>query len=336
MEKRYQVFVSSTYADLKDERQRVIQTLMEMDCIPSGMELFPAADEDQFAFIMKVIDDCDYYLLVVGGRYGTTTEEGVSYTEKEYDYAMSRGLKVVAFLHEDPDSIVAGKTDKDPELAKRLQAFREKVQQGRLVRYWKAATELPGLVALSLSKTIKTYPAVGWVRGSTTDSSALLSEINELRKENGELRSKLAILSLSPAAAVENVADMDETIEVHCQYKTSYQGYWRDWSKRLTWNKLFGLIAPHLMEHPSDSSVLLTLRRVVLNDSGVEFYESKMNDHDFQTIKIQLKSYGLIDLIYSGTTKGGTALFWNLTKSGEAKMLQLRAVRKGAEPPRSS
>src|SRR4029078_13480085 len=99
MEKRYQVFVSSTYADLQQERQRVIQALMEMDCIPSGMELFPAADEEQFEFIKKIIDDCDYYLLIIGGRYGSTTAEGVSYTEKEYDYAIAKGLKVVALLH---------------------------------------------------------------------------------------------------------------------------------------------------------------------------------------------------------------------------------------------
>ena len=46
MEKRYQIFVSSTFADLQEERQQVIQALMEMDCIPAGMELFPAADEE--------------------------------------------------------------------------------------------------------------------------------------------------------------------------------------------------------------------------------------------------------------------------------------------------
>jgi len=46
MDKRYQIFVSSTFADLKDERQQVIQALMEMDCIPSGMELFPAQDDE--------------------------------------------------------------------------------------------------------------------------------------------------------------------------------------------------------------------------------------------------------------------------------------------------
>ena len=63
MEKRYQVFVSSTYTDLKEERRHVTQALMEMDCIPAGMELFPAADEEQWEFIKRVIDDCDYYLL---------------------------------------------------------------------------------------------------------------------------------------------------------------------------------------------------------------------------------------------------------------------------------
>ena len=85
MDVRYQVFVSSTFADLKDERQKVIQALMEMDCIPAGMELFPAANDEQWEFIKRVIDDCDYYILIIGGRYGSLTSEGISYTEKEFD-----------------------------------------------------------------------------------------------------------------------------------------------------------------------------------------------------------------------------------------------------------
>jgi hypothetical protein len=161
MDKRYQVFLSSTYTDLKEERQKVIQTLMEMDCIPSGMELFPAMDEEQFEFIKKVIDDCDYYLLIIGGRYGSVTSEGISYTEKEYDYAIEKGLKVIALLHGKPDTIPVGKTDKNPLSCEKLSKFRQKVEQGRLVKYWEEASELSGLVSLSLHKTIKTYPAVG-------------------------------------------------------------------------------------------------------------------------------------------------------------------------------
>ncbi len=41
LDKRYQVFVSSTFSDLEEERQEVMQALLELDCMPAGMELFP-------------------------------------------------------------------------------------------------------------------------------------------------------------------------------------------------------------------------------------------------------------------------------------------------------
>ena len=135
MDKRYQVFVSSTYADLKEERQHVLQALMEMDCIPAGMELFPAADEEQWEFIKKVIDDCDYYLLIIGGRYGSTTADGISYTEKEFDYAVEKGLRVVALIHGAPDDIPFGKSEQDPVLREKLISFKDKVMDGRLVKF---------------------------------------------------------------------------------------------------------------------------------------------------------------------------------------------------------
>ena len=158
MDKRYQVFISSTYADLKEERRRVIETVLDADCIPAGMELFPAADEEQFEYIKRVIDDCDYYLLIIGGRYGSVTAAGVSYTEQEYDYALGRGLKVIALLHENPDDISFGKSEQDPALRKKLQQFRDKVATGRLVKYWRSAEgELPGLVSTSLMNAIKRF-----------------------------------------------------------------------------------------------------------------------------------------------------------------------------------
>lgn len=191
MEKRYQVFVSSTFVDLQEARGKVIQTLMEMDCIPAGMELFPAMDEEQMQFIKRIIDDCDYYLLILGGRYGSVSAEGISFTEMEYDYAIERGLKVLAFVHEKPEDIPAKFTDSDPALKARLGAFREKVKTGRLVRGWNDLKELPGLVSLSLNKTIKTYPAIGWVRADQITSTEAVREQNELLKELEALRKEL-------------------------------------------------------------------------------------------------------------------------------------------------
>src|ERR1700741_2042613 len=99
MEKRYQVFVSSTYQDLQEERAEIIQALLELDCIPAGMELFPAATEEAWDLIKGVIDDSDYYCLVLAGRYGSTDGMGVSFTEKEYDYALAQKKPIMAFVH---------------------------------------------------------------------------------------------------------------------------------------------------------------------------------------------------------------------------------------------
>ena len=327
MDKRYQVFVSSTYTDLKEERQHVIQTLMEMDCIPSGMELFPALDEEQFEFIKRVINDCDYYLLVVGGRYGSVTAEGLSYTEKEYDYAVSIGLKVIAFLHENPDEIAAGKTDKDPELAQRLSIFRGKVEQGRLVKYWRAPSDLPGLVALSLSKTIKTYPAVGWVRANAVGSNELLSELNAVRKENEELRIALSKVEDFKKPDLSNLATLEDSFTLRGKWRQGDGYSWRRWDITLTWAQIFALIAPDLMVHPNDSSVALRLRKALIKQAGIEAWESKLDDHDFQTVKLQFKALGLTKVTYAKATNGTMGLFWSLTSRGEALMLELRAVR---------
>ena len=175
MDTRYQVFVSSTYADLKEERRAVIQTVIELNCIPAGMELFPAADEEQLSFIKRVIDDCDYYLLIIAGRYGSVGADGISYTEKEYDYAVSRGLPVIALVHEDPEEIAHGKSEKDPVLSERLREFRKKVCAGRVVKHWRSAEQLPGFVAQSLSSTMHQFPAVGWVRADRPANEEILN-----------------------------------------------------------------------------------------------------------------------------------------------------------------
>ena len=82
MQKKYQVFISSTFSDLIDERQDALKSVLDMGHIPSGMEAFPAVDLEQFEYIKKIIDECDYYILIVGARYGSVDDAGVSFTER--------------------------------------------------------------------------------------------------------------------------------------------------------------------------------------------------------------------------------------------------------------
>lgn len=330
MDKRYQVFVSSTYADLKEERQQVMQALMEMDCIPAGMELFPAADEEQWEFIKKVIDDCDYYLLIIGGRYGSTTKDGISYTEKEFDYAIERNLKVVALIHGAPGDIPFGKSEQDEDLRKRLLQFKDKVMGGRLVKFWKFLEELPGLVALSMTKTIKMYPAVGWVRASHVANENILAEINELRKMNSQLQETLSEFSSQQDALIEGIADIDSIFVVQGEYKVYRHGYsTKEYTfvSNISWREMFALIAPYLVEHPSDGAVKLRLASSLLEREGKLGSSISISDQEFKTITVQFKAYGLTDTRYVQTTNGGMALFWSLTKKGEQLMMESRVIR---------
>jgi hypothetical protein len=330
MDKRFQVFVSSTYADLKEERQKVLQTLMEMDCIPSGMEMFPASDEEQWEFIKKVIDDCDYYLLIIGGRYGSISDDGISYTEKEYKYAVEKGIKVIAFLHEKPEEIAVSKSDVDPDLVEKLKIFRDKVATGRLVKFWNSAAELPGLVALSLTKTIKAHPAIGWVRANNLSSAEILQEVNELRKDNQNLRIQLQKCSTNEPVAIADLAELSSTIKLFGTYKLQYGGQDRSWDTTMSWEEIFGVISPYLLENPGDTSVLITLKKNAIGKVKGSYHEAKLDDQVYQTIKIQLMALGLVTIDYLKTVKGGMALFWQLTEKGKILMMQLRTIKKSA------
>lgn len=330
MDVRYQVFISSTFADLKDERSKVQQAIMELDCIPAGMEVFPAIDEEQFEFIKKVIDDCDYYLLIIGGRYGSLSDDGVSYTELEYEYAVSKGIKVMAFLHSNPADLSLGKSEQDAESREKLLAFREKVATKRLVKFWSTANELPGLVALSLAKTIKTYPAIGWIRASAAQDPEIYKELNNLRKENQELQE--AARQTAAIGQAQGLAGLGESVSVRGTAKHLVSGTYESftWETSITWGELFGLIAPYLLSPQEDSDVAEKLGLMLYTRSEQKkegnTIGKKLFLKPFETIKIQFKALGLIEL---KTLKN--ALYWSLTDVGERELISLRAIKSKAE-----
>jgi tetratricopeptide (TPR) repeat protein len=130
------------------------------------MEIFPASDTEQFEYIKKAIDECDYYVLIIGARYGSVDSAGMSFTEKEYDYAIEKNIPVLAFPHGDIGSIPNAKSETDPKTVERLRAFRSRATTGRLVQFWKTRPELKTKVLISLSKAFLELPGNGWVRAA--------------------------------------------------------------------------------------------------------------------------------------------------------------------------
>lgn len=213
-DKRYSVFISSTFDDLKAERQAVQDVVISAGDFPVQMESFPAADEDQFDFIKALIDKCDYYVLIIAGRYGTPADGGISYTEKEYRYAVSKGIPVLVMLHGDQGSIPANKSEDSAEGKKRLAAFVAVAETNRLRKTWTTSDGLKLAVREALEHAKATKPAVGWVRGDVIASMEALEELNEVRKENAKFRDAIGSLEIELALPPIPAADAPITIDL--------------------------------------------------------------------------------------------------------------------------
>lgn len=160
MDKIYRVFISSTYNDLIEERKEISQALLEMDCFPTGMELFQASDKTQWELIKKVIDSCDYYIVIIAGRYGSIHEKtNKSYTQMEYEYAIESKIPTLGFIYKDIDALPLKKID---NLA-RVKEFINLVQR-KEVRFWSTPHELAGMVSRAMHRIMIDQPREGWTR----------------------------------------------------------------------------------------------------------------------------------------------------------------------------
>lgn len=337
MEKRYQVFVSSTYEDLQEERKEVMQALLELDCMPAGMELFPASNDDQWTLIKRVIDDSDYYLLIIGGRYGSINEIGISYTQMEFEYALAINKPIISFLPKDPNLIIAKNSESTEEGKKKLEKFK-KLAEKKLVKYWSNPQDLGALVSRSMIKLIKEFPAEGWIKANSIIDEKSTLEIMHLQKEIVELQKKLDEVETKAPKGAEIFAQGNDIVELSCTFGAeNYESEYFDCNTdvKFTWNEIFIAVAPNLMCESDESIMRNCLDKLFSSKMSIvakdkefndltNFENFKICDNDFNLVKIQLRALGLIKAQQS-VRKG---LLWILTDYGDYMLTQTLAVRK--------
>lgn len=348
LKRREQVFVSSTYVDLKEERQAVSQMLLKLNCFPSGMELFPASDDDSWTLIRRVIDESDYYLVVVGGRYGSMNSRfDLSYTEMEFDYALQKRKPVVAFLHRSPEDIPQRKIELAANKRKRLEAFRRKLQEHGVVAYWSTPEDLNAEVAVSLVSLRNTHPAVGWVRGEVVATPEVLADRDELRLTVDKLREELQQLRADPVDSLASGTDQF-TIGYTLRYWTHDQNVdgllypenahtFSD-AVRISWNDIFLALCPALAEGATEceleeelgafvrKAVAVTSDRLP-SDFAVASRTAEIDGGTIRQVRSQLLLLRVVTESSRRRTFGGDPI-WVLTSDGRAEAMRLEAVPK--------
>ena len=198
--KKLQVFVSSTYIDLKEERQAAVQAILTAGHIPAGMELFSAGDQSQMDVIRRWIDESDIFLLILGGRYGSIEPESQkSYTHLEYEYGLEKGKALFAvvitekYLEEKIKE--HGKEVIETRNTDKLEKFRSLVSS-RMVRFWSDSKDIKLAILETLSEFSRREELIGWIPGNqAVNTGELAEELARLAKENSELREQVNNLS---------------------------------------------------------------------------------------------------------------------------------------------
>lgn len=343
---RYQVFLSSTYDDLREERQQATQAILESGSFPSGMELFPASDDTQWELIKRVIEECDYYVVIVAGRYGSLGPSGKSYTEMEYDYAVSKGIPVLGFVRDDIDSIPSKYIERTEEGRAKLQSFREKVMS-RTCRKYTNALELGMAVMKSLMSEARVRPRIGWVRADQARSEEDLQRERRLADELETAKSEIEILQreirdrsvLLDEIPRENLAQGEDEFDFTVMFRDEKKQYVSE-KVNVTWNDIFRIIGPSLYgyivrkgidyngisSYPFQKEIEQHLRSKLIH--RVQGRKIEIERGQIDTCIFQLKELGLLKFEEKEEDEGGVFRGITLTEYGENRLSILKVEKK--------
>jgi hypothetical protein len=186
MNKKLQIFISSTFLDLKEEREAAVEAILKAGHIPAGMELFSSTDKQQWEVIKKWIDESDSFLLILGGRYGSIEPEtGKSYIHLEYEYALKQNKH--PFVLKMSNNFLEKKSKENYETYRELDN-REKLKEfiegisKKLYSEFNNLIELKYNLTTSIQTLIEDYDNElnGWVKAN--EFKKLQDELKNLKK----------------------------------------------------------------------------------------------------------------------------------------------------------
>lgn len=341
LKKRYQVFVSSTYEDLVEERRHVMQALLETKCIPTGMELFPAASTDQWNLIKRIIDECDYYIVVVAGRYGSIGKAGIGYTEQEFDYAVEIGKPVIGFYHRDLNALPGAKLESRDEARAKLGDFTKKIK-ARLCRPWLTPAELGSGVKSAILNELEFNPRPGWVRA---DSVFTPEGVEKLKQRVADLEEQLKRAESKSQVNQYRTQDLgSEFIEIKTRANYCFEAGSNQTSDEVeeqitvswTWDRLLMLFSEQLKERTGMTDLRITLESAIAAEykvtalqkagSKVEWIECEIDETFFDRIINTLASRKLVRLDLPRSTEYSAEMQVRFATAGIARVADLKAL----------
>jgi hypothetical protein len=171
---------------------------------------------------------------------GHWSNDGISFTEKECDYALETKKPVLAFLFRNSGKLMVDETDDDPEKAKKLNAFKKKLEERRIVKYWEDDSQFD--IKDSIHDIVRRRPGVGWIRGDQALDPKVYKDLEDERRQNKELREKLDIIGKEDVVFPSHLLHGSDLFEIEFTIGRWSEGTMITESTqifKITWEELF-------------------------------------------------------------------------------------------------
>lgn len=331
IDKRYHVFISTTEADMHAERVVLSQTLVSQGFFSWGLEQRTPLTT---AFARRQIDDCDYFILMLGSRYGELSASGVSYMHLEYIYAVTKQKPILVLMYEAPESRAEEFQDKNQEGKVKFLDFRRQLQRERdMVMTFRDLRDLEIAIRHTMPQFLNRYPAQGWIRPNQ-------QQVQQLQDENEQLRQKLIQLEQQQPrvnSTPQRVADLPQVQgheEIAFDYKVhAYQdGNFRELrpQRQMSWNDLLMVIGPGFSPAMPEDSFAKILNDYLNSTALADVRDVMPRAHAVARCQINIRALHLIKTQFKNNAwivpvgrDDRQRILWELSAAGERQLSRL-------------
>ena len=321
LDKRYQVFISTSGSEMQPERIILSQTLVGMGFFSWGLE---QRNPLSTAFARRQIDDCDYVVILLGSQYGEQSVSGVGYMHLEYIYAVTKQKPIIVFMHDDPASREPSLHDAKAELREKFNEFRKLLQnEVDQVFTYRSLRDLEMAVRLNMPQMLERYPVTGWVRPQ--NAQVLHDEIDQLKARIAQMKAEAGKREPDPFLSLPKVS-MHEIFSFEYRMHAYQDGNFKELKiqKKLTWAELLAILGSTFV-NPTPEEFFSKRLNEYLNETGLEdariemprahaVARAQMNIRALHSLKMQMRQN---DWIVPTGRDDRQRLLWQITAKAQ-------------------
>lgn len=327
IDKRYHVFICTSGADMQAERVVLSQALVSQGFFSWGLEHRTPLTT---AFARRQIDDCDYFVLLLGSCYGELSASGVSYMQLEYIYAVTKQKPILILMHEAPDSRPEELQESTDESKAKFREFRLQLQRERdVVATYRNTRDMEMAIRHVMPQMIERYPAAGWVRPQ--NNQQLQEEIEQLKCKIAQLEATSHAVKVDPFLQIPKV-QREELFAFDYRVHAYQDGGFKELhlQRKMTWGNILAVLGPGFNPAAPEDNFIKVMNEYLNQTALIDVREflpgaqsiarSQMNVRALHTIKMQLKHNDWIAPVGRNEKQH---LLWAITPTGEQALLEM-------------